>query len=56
MQDRVDYLIAVQSQFKDIRRMAAKVDSVRRASFLYALADDLEKETRAEDLAHCSPE
>jgi hypothetical protein len=42
MQDRVDFLIAIQSQVADIRRMAATADNVRRAHFLYALADDLE--------------
>jgi hypothetical protein len=56
-----DYLIAVQSQVADLRRMAANADSVRRANFLYELADNLEAdnleaETRADDLVLCSPE
>jgi hypothetical protein len=51
-----DYLIAVQAQVADLRRMAARADTVRRAHFLYVLADDLESQTRADDLMLCSPE
>jgi hypothetical protein len=56
VEDRVDYLIEVQCQVADIRHMAVTAASVRAAQFLYTLADDLEAETRAEDLVLCSPE
>jgi hypothetical protein len=56
MVDRIKYLIAVQEQVADLQRLAAEARSPKRARFLRTLADDLEAETRSEDLALCSPE